>query len=66
MDNKYMEPTDIMETARELDQLMQDYDIFEYRDAEYSVQQAFNDLENDPYMVVQELIRIIREEVIEG
>lgn len=57
-------PTDIMETAKALDELMQDYDIYGYRDADYSLQQAFEDLENDPYMVVMELIKIIREDVI--
>lgn len=59
------EPTDIRETARELDRLMKDYDPYGYDDADYSIQQAFNDLESDPYMVVMELIKIIRADVID-
>lgn len=55
------EPTDIMQTARELDELMKDFDWYEYNDQEYDVQKAFEDLENDPYMVVHELINMIRE-----
>jgi len=58
-------PTDIMETARELDKLMYDYDFYGYQDADYGLRQAFEDLENDPYMVVQELIKIIREDILE-
>ena len=52
---------DIIETANELDELMKDFDWYEYQDQEYNVQKAFNDLENDPYMVVSELIRMVRE-----
>lgn len=52
---------DIIETAKELDELMKDFDWYEYQDQEYNVQKAFNDLENDPYMVVSELIRMVRE-----
>ena len=54
-------PTDLITTAKELDQLMQDYDWYGYLDAEYSIDQALEDLENDPYMVVMELIRIARD-----
>ena len=50
-----------MQTARELDELMKDFDWYEYNDQEYDVQKAFEDLENDPYMVVSELIRMVRE-----
>ena len=50
-----------MQTARELDELMKDFDWYEYQDQEYDVQKAFDDLENDPYMVVSELIRMVRE-----
>lgn len=52
---------DIIETAYELDELMKDFDWYEYQDQEYSPEKAFNDLENDPYMVVSELIRMVRE-----
>lgn len=55
------EPTDIIETARELDKLMHDFDPYDYDDAEYDVEQAFNDLQEDPYMVVMELIKIVRD-----
>ena len=44
---------------------MSDLDFYGYCDADYSTQQAFNDLDTDPYMVVNELIRIIRENVID-
>ena len=57
--------TDIIETANNLNDLMSDLDFYGYCDADYSTQQAFNDLDTDPYMVVNELIRIIRENVID-
>lgn len=56
------EPTDIMETAKELDKLMQDYYKSGYQIAGYNLQRAFEDLENDPYGIVMELIKIIRKE----
>ena len=60
------EKTDLIETAKMLDELMDSYDPYGYMDAEYSVEQALYDLENDPYMVVQELIKIIKNDIIEA
>ena len=54
-------PTDLMEAARELDKFMQDIDWYGYQDAEYSVDQALADIDNDPGFVVMELIRIARD-----
>ena len=59
------EPTDLLTAAKTLDDLMKDYDQYSYNDAGYSVQQAIYDLDNDPYMVVMELCKIIRNDIIE-
>lgn len=58
--------TDLIETAKELNEVMEAYDPYGYRDADYSEAQAFDDLENDPYMVVMELLRIIKEDILEA
>ena len=60
------EPTDLISTAQALNDLMKDYDWYGYQDADYNEEQALEDLENDPYMVVMELIKIIREDIIEA
>lgn len=52
---------DIVEAAQELDKLMYDYDPYEYAAADYSVAQAFEDIDTDPGFVVMELIRMVRD-----
>ena len=54
-------PTDLLTTAKQLDQFMKDLDFYGYLAADGSEQQALYDLENDPYFVVTELIRIARD-----
>lgn len=58
-------PADLIETAKQLNRLMKAYDPYSYSDADYTEAQALDDLANDPYMVIQELMKIIWFEVIE-
>ena len=57
------EPTDLIETAKMLDDFMKGYDTYGYWDADYSIEQAIDDLEKDPYFIIQELIRMLKEDM---
>ena len=55
-----MEKTiNINDLAKKLDNVMRDYDQYEYDDADYSLECAKSDLTDRPYLVIDSLLDII-------
>ena len=55
------QPTDLVSTAKELNKLLKDIDPYNYMNADYSEQKVFDDLNNDPYGVIMDLITIVKD-----
>lgn len=46
------------ELARRVDQVLRDYDTYEYQDSDMSPDQTFSMLQNDPYEVIRILVEM--------
>lgn len=49
------------ELAKYLDETLKDYDIYEYRNNDYSEKQALADIQNSPLIVIENLLTIIND-----
>lgn len=52
---------DELELAKYLDETLKDYDIYEYRNNDYSEKQALADIQNNPFIVIESLLTIIND-----
>lgn len=52
---------DEFELAKYLNETLKEYDVFEYRDMEYSEIKALADIQNNPQIVIENLLTIIND-----